>query len=126
MQKFVQRHFFLGIILYATVYSPGSFGHEGMATTSSGDAHHKMHQAMDGMHKDMMGMKSKGDVDQDFVSMMIRHHQGAIEMAQVELAEGKDPRAKEFARKIIDQQKKEIEELQNWQKSQGGAKRASK
>ncbi len=49
-----------------------------------------MHQVMEGMHKDMIGMKSKGSTDQDFVAMMIRHHQSAIEMAQIELAEGTD------------------------------------
>lgn len=126
MQKFLQRHIFLGAILYATVYSPVSLSQESMATATSEDAHHKMYQVMEEMHKDMMAMKSQGDVDQDFVAMMIRHHQSAIEMAEVELAEGKDPRVIEFARKIIDQQKKEIEEFKKWQKTQGGAKQTAK
>jgi uncharacterized protein (DUF305 family) len=32
-----------------------------------------------------MGIRPSGDVDADFVAMMVPHHQGAIEMAQAEL-----------------------------------------
>jgi uncharacterized protein (DUF305 family) len=32
-----------------------------------------------------MGIRPSGDVDTDFVAMMVPHHQGAIEMAQAEL-----------------------------------------
>jgi uncharacterized protein (DUF305 family) len=42
---------------------------------------------MAAMNKMMAGMsiKSSNDVDRDFASMMIPHHQGAIEMAEAEL-----------------------------------------
>ena len=47
--------------------------------------------------------------------MMIPHHQGAIAMAEVQLKFGTDPLLKEMAQKIIDAQKKEIEEFKMWQ-----------
>ena len=40
-----------------------------------------------------MAVKPTGDVDQDFVAMMVPHHQGAIDMAQAELRYGHDARS---------------------------------
>jgi hypothetical protein len=37
-----------------------------------------------------MGIRPSGDVDTDFVAMMVPHHQGAIEMAQAELRHGRN------------------------------------
>ena len=59
-------------------------------------------------------MKMSGDVDKDFAMMMKMHHQGALTMAQAELDKGKDPKMQEMARKIIDSQKKEIAEFEQW------------
>lgn len=73
---------------------------------------------MDAVHKkmmeDMTAMKSTGDPDMDFAMMMMPHHQGAIDMAEVQLKYGKDPTLKEMARKIIEAQKAEIEEFEKW------------
>lgn len=68
--------------------------------------------------KMMKGMEVPltGNADVDFVRNMIPHHQGAIDMAEVELAHGKDPALKKLARKIIADQKKEIAEMQAWLK----------
>jgi hypothetical protein len=38
-----------------------------------------------------MSIRPSGDVDTDFVAMMVPHHQGAIEMAQAELRYGATP-----------------------------------
>jgi uncharacterized protein (DUF305 family) len=35
-----------------------------------------------------MGIRPSGDVDADFLAMMVPHHQGAIEMARAELFTG--------------------------------------
>jgi uncharacterized protein (DUF305 family) len=67
------------------------------------------------MMKDM-GVVYSGKADVDFVRKMIPHHQGAIDMAQVELAHGTDPQLKKMAQKIIDDQKKEISQMQDWLK----------
>ena len=50
-----------------------------------------------------------GDADRDFARMMIPHHQGAIDMALVELRYGKDERLKRLAQEIIVTQQQEID-----------------
>jgi hypothetical protein len=48
-----------------------------------------------------MGIKPSGDVDTDFVAMMVPHHQGAIEMAQAELRYGRNEPLRRMAQEII-------------------------
>ena len=68
--------------------------------------------------KMMMGMHVpySGNADVDFVRNMIPHHQGAIDMAKVELQHGKNPQLKTMAAKIIRDQEKEIAQMQAWLK----------
>lgn len=73
-----------------------------------------MRGSMMGMMKGMESMKMSGDTDRDFAMMMKMHHQGAIDMAQMELKSGKDPKMKEMAKRIIEAQKKEIKEFDQW------------
>ena len=65
---------------------------------------------MKGMMKDgkMSSMPMSGDPDVDFAMMMRMHHQGAIDMANAELSNGKDPQMKKMAKAIVAAQKKEI------------------
>jgi uncharacterized protein (DUF305 family) len=70
------------------------------------------------MHKDM-DIAFTGDVDADFVRGMIPHHQGAIDMARVILAHGKDPALKKLATGIIAEQEKEIAMMRDWLKANG-------
>ena len=67
------------------------------------------------MMAEMEKMKPTGDADKDFVMMMIPHHQGAIDMAKVELEHGNDETLKAMAQKIIDDQQKEIDQMREWQ-----------
>jgi hypothetical protein len=62
------------------------------------------------MGKMMVGMKIKptGDIDRDFVEMMVPHHQGAVDMAQSELKYGHDKRLRRLARQIVTTQQQEI------------------
>jgi uncharacterized protein (DUF305 family) len=55
-----------------------------------------------------MGIRPSGDVDADFVAMMVPHHQGAIEMAQAELRYGRNERLRRMAQEIIVTQQQEI------------------
>jgi uncharacterized protein (DUF305 family) len=55
-----------------------------------------------------------GNADQDFVSHMVPHHQGAIDMAEVELKYGSDPKLKQMAARIIADQQREIAFMQAW------------
>lgn len=70
-----------------------------------------MTKAMMSMHM-AMNQPYSGDPDHDFASMMIPHHQGAIDMAQLELRYGKDPRLRRLAEEIIVTQQQEIAVMQ--------------
>jgi uncharacterized protein (DUF305 family) len=61
-----------------------------------------------------MNVPLSGDADRDFVAEMIPHHQGAIDMARVELKYGKDPKLKKLAQDIIAAQQKEIKIMNAW------------
>jgi uncharacterized protein (DUF305 family) len=56
----------------------------------------------------MMAQPSRGDADQDFAALMRVHHQGAIDMAQLELAQGTDTQLKSMAQNIVSSQRGEI------------------
>jgi uncharacterized protein (DUF305 family) len=56
--------------------------------------------------------QAEGDAfDRQWLSMMIAHHEGAVEMARTELADGADTEAKALARRIVDSQQAEIDEM---------------
>jgi uncharacterized protein (DUF305 family) len=69
-----------------------------------------MMMGMDGMQK----MPMSGDIDKDFAMMMKIHHQQALNMAEMELANGKSPEMKTMAKQIIVAQKKEIAQFDRW------------
>ena len=72
----------------------------------------QMMQAMDRMNSGMAATRPTGDPDRDFAAMMIPHHQGAIDMAKVELIYGRDPVLRRLAQGIIVEQQQEIELMQ--------------
>jgi uncharacterized protein (DUF305 family) len=89
------------------------------ADAASGDSTPAFKAADEKMMKDMSAPTYTGDADKDFVAHMIPHHQGAIDMAQVELKYGKDPELKRLARNIIKAQHDEIAFMQRWQAKHG-------
>jgi uncharacterized protein (DUF305 family) len=60
------------------------------------------------MNTAMSNVPVVGNPDVDFAAMMIPHHQGAIDMAKVELRSGTDPRLRRLAQEIIVTQQIEI------------------
>ncbi len=75
-----------------------------------------MDASMKKMDHDMATAPMTGDVDHDFVVMMIPHHQGAIDMAKGELSYGKDPAMRRLAQEIIVDQQSEIDLMNLWLK----------
>jgi uncharacterized protein (DUF305 family) len=63
--------------------------------------------AMNKMMADMT-IRPTGDVDRDFVAMMVPHHQGAIDMAQAELRYGHNEQLRRLAQEIVVTQQQEI------------------
>jgi len=63
--------------------------------------------AMTKMMEDM-AVKPTGDVDADFVALMVPHHQGAIAMAKAVLRYGHNAQIKRLAQEIIVTQQQEI------------------
>jgi uncharacterized protein (DUF305 family) len=66
-----------------------------------------------------MNVKPTGEPDKDFVLMMIPHHQGAIDMAKVELQYGRDPELRQLATDIVAAQEKEIAQMKAWLEKNG-------
>jgi uncharacterized protein (DUF305 family) len=65
------------------------------------------------MHRDM-DITYTGDADIDFLKGMIAHHQGAVDMAQIQLQYGRDPQVKRLAQEIIRAQNIEIKWMKGW------------
>jgi uncharacterized protein (DUF305 family) len=90
-----------------------SHGHMGSGPAESEFAAQMM-QAMERMDAGMMAAKPTGNPDRDFAAMMIPHHQGAIDMAKLELIYGRDPVLRRLAEGIIVEQQQEIELMQRY------------
>jgi uncharacterized protein (DUF305 family) len=73
-----------------------------------------MGDSMNVMHKGMHSAPYTGNPDRDFVTMMIPHHQGAIDMAKAILLYGKDEQLKRLAQEIIADQQNEVQLMQLW------------
>jgi uncharacterized protein (DUF305 family) len=82
--------------------------HEG---ATSAESFTSLMRAMERMNNDM-NIAPSGDPDRDFAAMMIPHHQGAIDMAKIELQFGKSPVLRRLAQGIIVEQLQEIEVMQ--------------
>src|SRR5580658_6307713 len=75
---------------------------------------HAMNGSMERMDREMAKAPMNGNVDHDFATMMMPHHQGAIEMAKAELIYGQDPVMRRLAQEIIVDQQSEIDAMQLW------------
>lgn len=69
---------------------------------------------MNNMMKQMHGMQPTGDADYDFATMMRHHHQGAIDMSNIQLQQGQDSTLKQRAQKIIEDSQKDIRDLDSF------------
>lgn len=97
--------------LAATVIFATTFvlpAHAGSAPEASEAAYLTQNTAaMDRMMANM-AVRPSGDVDRDFVDMMVPHHQGAIDMALAVLRYGHSEKIRRLAQEIIVTQQQEI------------------
>ena len=73
----------------------------------------EMRAAMERMMQAMETAPHSGMPEEDFLAMMIPHHQGAIDMARALLIHGRDPLVRQLAEEIITTQQVEIQSMQN-------------
>jgi uncharacterized protein (DUF305 family) len=71
----------------------------------------ELNESMMRMHR-AMAVSPTGDIDADFVAMMIPHHQGAIDMARIQLRYGHNEQLRRIAQEIIVDQQQEIAVMQ--------------
>ncbi|RYE42851.1 MAG: DUF305 domain-containing protein [Hyphomicrobiales bacterium] len=102
----------------ATSPTPGAGQHHGLsapaASVPGASAREAYEASMSRMHGPMQEGIQHPDPDVAFVLGMIPHHQGAIDMAQIQLQFGKDPVNRKLAEEIIATQRHEIEEMKAW------------
>lgn len=84
------------------------------STSSSSTANATFKEVMDKMMKDMNSMQMTQDPDHDFAIMMKRHHQGAIDMSNIEISKGTNAEMKQVAQKTIEDSQKDINDLNNF------------
>lgn len=75
-----------------------------------------MNDAMGVMDYGMRAAPMDGKPNHDFVTMMIPHHQGAVDMAKALLLYTNDPELRNLAQGIITEQQNEIRLMQAWLK----------
>ncbi|MEO6958557.1 MAG: DUF305 domain-containing protein [Burkholderiaceae bacterium] len=75
-----------------------------------------MNDAMAVMDDGMMRAPMNGQADHDFITMMMPHHQGAVDMAKSVLLYTQDPEIQNLALGIITEQQNEIHVMQAWLK----------
>jgi len=92
--------------------------HSPSASPSASDsqAWSDLQRSMLAMHGAMSSIQSTGNDDEDFVRLMLPHHQAALDMAKAELVHGQDPQMRRLAQEITADQQSEIELMQLWLK----------
>lgn len=104
----------------STGAAPGAFwrgnehyhGQAGANRAPGAGAAAAMMAQMHAMHEATNRVRITGEVNRDFVSLMVPHHQAAIDMARTYLESGNDPELRRLAEHIIAEQQAEIARME--------------
>jgi uncharacterized protein (DUF305 family) len=83
------------------------------SSVSARKADADLEKSIERMHLEMQKVHYSGNADADFASLMVPHHQGAVQMAEVELQFGSDPRLRRLAEEMILTQQSEIDVMRS-------------
>lgn len=92
--------------------------HSNMGMGMGMNMQNDMSMQMGSMTSSLEGKKGE-EFDKEFLSQMIIHHQGAVDMAKMALENASHQEIKDLATAIIEAQEKEISQMKEWQKSWG-------
>lgn len=98
----------------AALFAAPAFAQTASPQVSQGGGSSAMRAAMERMQRDMAAMPMTGDADRDWVMMMRRHHEAAIEMSRAHHGAGRDPEIQRMAQKSIEDQTRDIREMDEW------------
>jgi uncharacterized protein (DUF305 family) len=90
--KFFARAALFALTLVAGATAVAASPEEALFLAENDTAMTKMMTAME--------IQPSGDVDHDFVAMMVPHHQGAIDMARAQLRYGRNAQLRRLAQEI--------------------------
>lgn len=107
-----QTQIFTGLIALIVGLGAGYLFWGGPTSTAPA-ADHSMHQQMNSMTSSLQG-KSGDEFDKTFLSEMIVHHEGAVEMAEAALKNAQHEEIKQMANAIISAQTSEITQMKGW------------
>lgn len=116
-----QNYIIIGLLILIIGFGGGYLAHSAQAPATAINGHMMnniggMDSAMDDMMEGLSG-KTGDEFDKAFLSEMIVHHEGAVEMAQAALQNAKHQEIKNLANAIISAQTTEIVQMKAWQKS---------
>ena len=95
---------------------PGLAVNEGLSLTpiTTNSVTKDFQAALTEMQEQMLATPMSGNADRDFAMHMVLHHQGAIDMARIQLEHGRDSEMRNIAVKAILDHDKEIAYLSQW------------
>lgn len=100
------------LVLASSLFAMDSHQHH-HGNSKNGNSQSVSAQIMNSMHEEMMKnpLVQTNDIERDYLTNMIPHHQGAIDSSKLLLQHTKSEEMKKIATNIINAQEKEIQEF---------------
>jgi uncharacterized protein (DUF305 family) len=101
----------------AFAYGCGSPVTSNSGNSGSGANSHAGHDMSNANHHASAPNAAAQPYDLQFLDSMIHHHEGAVSMAEMVLRKSEREEMKSFARKIIEDQNREIAQMRSWREA---------